>query len=200
MNKKINSVEDDVIVKGVDDVVRGIHCLCESFISENIDSIKCELEKNKVLISKDYSSVKVTKLKPNSCGVYVFYIVPEKEITTYEELVDLWNRENVSYSPKVIKSRFGERLEKGECSCFYVGKSENLANRISQHIDQKTKETTYGLKISEHKKINYDHTFYYSYFVVKETQSKSLQDGIQCLLVALEKQLRTELEPLIGKQ
>jgi len=123
-------------------------------------------------------------------------------ISTFADLNNLWETDlddKRLHSPKVIKSKF-KTLDTGQSICFYVGKSEDLTNRISQHIHQRTKYTTYGFKISEHNRLHLDNTFEYSYFVFKTNPADNIKDGMKCLLVTLERHLRDKLKPLIGKQ
>ena len=103
------------------------------------------------------------------------------------------------YSPQVIKSKFRPLMINKEY-CLYVGKSENLPSRISQHVHQKTKNTTFGLKLSEHDGLINDIDLSYSYFVFGENPDPKIKDAMKCLVVTLEKYLRSELKPLIGKQ
>ena len=174
---------------------------CDDFIAQNFAEILVELEQNKVNITMPFPDFKADKLQKKSWGVYVFYITPENTITTYEDLNNLWqNKEDQRlHSPKAIKGRF-EILNSGKQCCLYVGKSENLVSRISQHIHQKTKHTTYGLKLSKHDTLSQHCGFSYSYYVIKENPPIKYKDSMKCLLVTLERHLRNKLEPLIGKQ
>lgn len=186
----------------LDTLLSTIQISCDDYISQNIENIIIQLEKNKKLLDDNFSEVKIDKIEQKSWGIYVFYINPKKVISTYDDLNNLWETnldDKRLHSPKVIKSKF-KTLNIGQSTCFYVGKSENLKNRISQHIHQRTKYTTYGLKISEHNRLHSDNTFEYSYFVIRVNPDIKVKDAMKCLLVTLERHLREQLKPLIGKQ
>ncbi len=138
-------------------------------------------------------------IERNTWGIYIFYITPKKTLETYEDLCELWEcNDKKLRTPKVIKKRF-KSLNKGKPYCFYVGKSQDLVTRINQHIDQKTKESTYGLKLSEHNNLINNATIKFSYFILDKSPKTNLQ-AKNYLLTYLEKELRKELEPLVGKQ
>jgi hypothetical protein len=173
---------------------------CDEFIADNLQNIIDHIQNNKILIDKDYKEFKVENIPSKSWGIYVFYIHPSETLEKYKALEYLWHTANGKLnSPKAIKGKF-EKLEKDEPACFYVGKSEDLSKRISQHIHQKTNPSTYGLKISEHDKLHKDYKFSFSYYILKEKPSKEIKDAMKCLLVTLESNLRHQMKPLIGKQ
>lgn len=186
----------------IDSLLDTIQKSCNDFITLNLNNILAQIEENKKTIDNNFSEFKIENINNNSWGVYVFYINPKKKIPTYNDLNNLWEtdlKDKRLHSPKVIKSRFNA-LNIGQSTCLYVGKSEDLEHRISQHIHQRTKYTTYGLKISEHDRLHSDNTFSYSYFIIKTNPTDNIRDGMKCLLVTLERHLRTRLNPLIGKQ
>jgi hypothetical protein len=175
---------------------------CDEFITQNSTNILKQIEENIEVIDNNYTNFKIQDIDKNAWGVYVFYITPANSILTYEDLNNLWSTDlqnNILHSPRIIKKRF-QKLNADQSYCFYVGKSEKLEYRINQHIHQRTKHTTYGLKISEHDRLHSENTFSYSYFILKTKPADSIKDGMKCLLVTLERHLRTNLRPLIGKQ
>jgi hypothetical protein len=186
----------------IDKLLKTIQDSCNDFINQNLDNVLTQLEQNKTSLDSNFSEIKIDHIDRKSWGVYVFYINPQKTIATYDDLNKLWQtdlNDKPLQSPKVIKGKF-KTLSSGQPACFYVGKSEDLTSRISQHIHQSTKPSTYGLKISEHNRLHSDNTFGYSYFVIKVNPSDQIIDGMKCLLVTLERHLRDRLKPLIGKQ
>lgn len=186
----------------LDKFLEKIQDACDKYIDVNLEDVLLELENNKTQIDKKFSEFRIDKINKKSWGIYVFYIEPRKTISTFEDLNNLWKtneKDKRLHSPKAIKSRF-QTMVVGNSICFYVGKSEDLKSRISQHIHQRTKYTTYGLKLSEHDRMHLDNTFSFSYFVVKTDPNSNLKDGMKCLIVTLERYLRSELKPLIGKQ
>jgi len=194
--------QQTIYLMNIETLLNTIQKSCDDFISQNSESILKQIESNKKTIDNNFLKFKIENIDKNSWGVYVFYINPTKTISTYADLKNLWETDSNDkrlYSPKVIKGKF-KTLNAGQSTCFYVGKSEDLEHRISQHIHQKTKYTTYGLKISEHDRLHTDNTFSYSYFILKVKPTDNIKDGMKCLLVTLERHLRNKLKPLIGKQ
>lgn len=186
----------------IDELLKTIQDSCNAFIKQNLEKILTQFEKNKTLLDKNFSDIKINHIDKKSWSVYVFYINPQKTISSYDDLNNLWQtnfEDKLIQSPRVIKGKF-KTLTSGQSACFYVGKSEDLKSRISQHIHQRTMPSTYGLKISEHNRLHMDNTFEYSFFVLKVNPSKQITDGMKCLLVTLERHLRENLKPLIGKQ
>ncbi len=108
----------------------------EFFSEENLKKICEEIKNNKTEITGDLKEFKVTNIEQNSWGIYVLFIQPKTQISSYEELEKLWEtneKKKKLNSPRVIQSRFQE-LNTGKNYCLYLGKSENLIKRINQHI------------------------------------------------------------------
>ncbi len=186
----------------IDQYIETIQGSCNDFIKQNLYNVLTQIEQNRTLLNSNYCEISIDHISEKSWGVYVFYIIPKKAILTYDELRNLWEtdlNDKPLKSPKVIKGKF-KALTVGQSACFYVGKSEDLTSRIRQHIHQSTKPSTYGLKISEHNRLHSDNAFAYSYFVLKTNPAVKIEDGMKCLLVTLERHLRDNLKPLIGKQ
>lgn len=175
---------------------------CNDFIERNIDEVLNQLEQNRSPLNSKFSEIGDLDIEKNSWGVYVFYIEPKEPIETYERLCELWitdSKDNKLMSPKPIKGRFN-LIGCDTPACFYLGKSENLRHRISQHIHQKTAASTYGLKLSAHDRLHENNLFSYSYCTLKVNPGKEYYESMKFLLVTLESHLRRDLKPLIGKQ
>lgn len=174
---------------------------CDELIDEHSEDILKHLKSKENQISVDFSKPQIDFIEPKSWGIYAFFIHPKKDISTYVELEELWieklNNKKLK-SPNVIQQRF-QKLEKDKTYCFYVGKSEKLHHRINQHIYLASNSSTYGLKLSEHHKINKNNTFAYAYFVLKSNPSENI-GAIKFIIENLEKHVREELQPLVGKQ
>ena len=174
---------------------------CDELIDEYSEDILKHLKSKENQISVDFSKPQIDFIEPKSWGIYAFFIHPKKDISTYVELEELWieklNNKKLK-SPNVIQQRF-QKLEKNKTYCFYVGKSENLKKRISQHIHQATNPSTYGLKLSEHDKIHKSNTFSFAYFILKNNPNQNI-GAMKFILESLEKHIREELKPLVGKQ
>jgi len=174
----------------------------DGFRDSNLESILQKLENHRIKIDDDFSNFTVEGIKDNSWGVYTFYINPKKPVIEFKDFNRLWETNSMNkklVSPKAIKTRY-RPLIKDKSYCLYLGKSENLIKRIEQHIHQKTKPSTYGLKLSEHDRLHLNNTFEFSYFVIKENPQKINEEALKYMLIALEKKLRVELSPLVGKQ
>lgn len=186
----------------IDSTINIIQKACDEFINKNIDDILIQIKNNKSIINNNYNEVNISNIDKKTWGVYAFYIILQTNISTFKELNKLWktNLKNKRlHSPAVIQNKF-KPLMANYPTCIYVGKSEDLASRIKQHIHQETKYTTYGLKISEHDRLHLENSFEYSYFIIKNNPSDGIKDGMRCLLTTLERTLREKLNPLIGKQ
>lgn len=157
------------------------------------------LELNKKVID-DYSGLeKINNNADAVWGIYVFYIQPKMNIATYAELDKLWvANTDVKYTPSLIVKRF-QSLEADKEYCLYVGKSEKLSYRIAQHIHQKIDSSTYGLKLNGHKELLECSNVSYSFYPLIDNP-KNYLNAAKAILENLEKKLRTELSPLIGKQ
>jgi len=180
---------------------------CKNFIDENLDDIYKHLttEENKVKLN-DFSKNDIDEVLADekSWGIYAFFITPvEGQNFTYGQLEEHWKKmkedKKTGEIPKTIKGRFEgkERDSIKSPTCLYLGKSEELGKRIRQHIHSSVKGT-YALKISKHTKLHKIFTFKYSYVQIEP--NGDFKDGMQCLLLTLEKRLREQLKPLIGKQ
>ncbi|HCS21263.1 MAG TPA: hypothetical protein DIW47_12000 [Bacteroidetes bacterium] len=186
----------------IDSHLKTIQDSCNDFIERNIDEVLNQLEQNRKPLNSNFSEIGDLDIEKNSWGVYVFYIESKSPIDSYEKLCELWQTDskgNKLMSPKPIKGRFNS-LDCDKRACFYLGKSENLRHRISQHIHQKTAASTYGLKLSAHDRLHENNLFSYSYCTLKVNPVKELNESMKFLLVSLESHLRRKLEPLIGKQ
>jgi hypothetical protein len=185
----------------IEGLLENIQQSCNDFISLNIQEVNFQLEQNFTEIGSPLKEYKVSGLSPKTWGVYVFYMKPSEAIDSCEDLNELWTTgiDNKPLTcPAVIKGNF-KRVVADEWTKLYVGKSENLLGRISQHIYQKTAPSTFSLKLSAHDRFPSTTSFAFSYFTLARNPSGK-KDALKCLLVTLEKHLRKELKPLIGKQ
>lgn len=185
----------------LDQILQNIQSNCDLYINTNSTSIDKILEDNFTIISSPFPEFLLSNIENNTWGVYVFYIKVNKGLVVYEDLNNIWQTnlsEKRLHSPKAIKGNF-KPLKENQWHCFYVGKSENLPGRVSQHIHQRTAFTTYGLKLSEHDRLHENAEFAYSFCPLKSNPTDN-KDGLKCLVVTLERHLRMKLKPLIGKQ
>jgi hypothetical protein len=185
----------------VADIIKNLQENCDKYLEKNSLDILNTIQNELIPVTDSLKDFKVQNISPNSWGVYCFHIKFRQPISTFAELESIWQTNLAGerlICPKPIKTRF-KPLEQNKWHCFYVGKSETLASRISQHIHQKTRETTYGLKLSDHDRLINLCEFTYSSYTLS-VNPKAQKDGLKCLVVTIEKFLREELKPLIGKQ
>ncbi len=137
-----------------------------------------------------------------SFGIYLFQIKPETAYT-YESLLEEWdtNARSQQYTkfPRVCKGRFLKSLKENpvEPYAFYIGKSEKLGKRITEHLTHKKDHATYGLKLNGRK---IKEQLVYSYWEFPP-ELESVQVEIkQFLLQRIESHLRNKLKVWIGKQ
>ncbi len=185
----------------LDQILETIQNSCDQYININSIAIDKTLTNNFTTVSMPFQEFKLKNIEINTWGVYTFYIKLNNNIANYADLNNLWQTDLMEkrlHSSKVIQGHF-KPLDAGKWHCFYVGKSENLHGRVSQHIHQRTAFTTYGLKLSEHDRLHGNAEFAYSFYAVKKNPIEN-KDGLKCLIVTLERHLRKKLKPLIGKQ
>ena len=88
-----------------------------------------------------------SKAIPNQFGLYVFFIKPGTRYDSIKMLEDDWINLEFSNYPKIIKKRFETNSNIEEWIPFYIGKSEKLGKRISEHLNHQKNHATYGLKL-----------------------------------------------------
>lgn len=138
-------------------------------------------------------------------GVYCFWIEKDK-LPPFEEFKEEWNinKDDLALS-QPFKKWFNENKKiKDNFRPFYLGKRENIMNRIEQHINNSSK-TTYGLHLYRGNE-KWKKGVHVSWFkfppralekLKTNTENKMLQ---QLLLTYLEYELRQKFNPMIGKQ
>ena len=198
------------IAEEINKIAEEIQILYDDFIKNNskkMEKIINHLDENKIEVKNYDNEVEINNLNQDSWGVYVFYIEPKIDIVGYDDFKKLWeidhNGNTIKYIPRAKKYKKScekfKPLEREKERCFYVGKSQDLIQRIREHINSKTSESTYALKLSKQKKILENAVFKYSYFCLTKEKPKD-KDSMNFLLEILEKKIRKELRPLIGKQ
>jgi hypothetical protein len=137
---------------------------------------------------------------PNDFGIYLFQIYPSKNFD-FDGFRQNWRtKKPPDYSPNISKSRI-EFNAPEVWKSFYIGKAEKLSNRINEHCFQEKEKTTYGLKLMHRTELLGQAKFRYSYY--KITDDKELhkdKHAIQFVMTNLEREIRNEINPWIGKQ
>jgi hypothetical protein len=138
------------------------------------------------------------KLINKTWGIYVFYIEPDCEFT-YDMLCKSWNQDGYDKYPKTSKTRFLKSINENKLHyTFYLGKTENIAKRIEEHITHKDKHPTYSLKLNG--RLSFNQNILCSYWELPFEFEKFPKEVKQFLITQLESKLRNKLNPWIGKQ
>ena len=128
MEKNMNAME--IVAKEILNVY-------DDFINSIWDNILYHIKNEKIVINNLNDKAENIKLSQNSWGVYVFHIIPKIEIAGYDDLLQIWQKDHndshINYIPQAYKGVF-EPLKKDQPNYFYVGKSQDLLQRIREHI------------------------------------------------------------------
>ncbi len=173
-----------------------------SELNKNWEKIKPELLKKAetsvfirtdILFKPDYT-FSINK-KP---GIYLFFIKPKEDLT-YEDFITRWKgAAQKMHSGRINKKKI-KVLEKDKWHPLYIGKSEELLSRVTEHCFQPIDKTTYSLKMSHRKEIIEVADFSFGSYELNMTESFP-NYLFQFLLVNIERELRARHKPLIGKQ
>ncbi|MEY3786467.1 MAG: hypothetical protein RLZ75_672 [Pseudomonadota bacterium] len=113
------------------------------------------------------------------------------------DFLDCWDKpEEISYFPKSNRTRvkLADYHEKNVWIPFYIGKSENVANRIEQHLYLDPKKSTYALKLNHRIGLLKGVTFDITWIPLETTKETYF------LVAQVESILREKIAPIIGKQ
>ena len=135
----------------------------------------------------------------NSFGIYAFFIKPKVKNGTIQELEKIWNSEGFDKFPKIIKKRYSTENGLDGWYNFYIGKSEKLQRRIFEHCDHHAKHPTYGLKLKERKEFLNNNEIQIGYWLLPEMPDADKKIK-QFIITNLERALREEMQPWVGKQ
>jgi hypothetical protein len=184
----------------LDTLIKKIQVNCDAFITSNSTNIHKSLS-TICPITAPYETYRLNNLPEAAWGVYAFFFKLKIDILEVKELERIWRKDTNGdplICPKVIVKHF-RKLIKEQWYCIYVGKSENLIGRISQHIHQLTADSTYSLKLSRQVGLHKIAQFGYASYIIKQKPTSD-KEGLKILLVVTEKHLRNQLKPLFGKQ
>ncbi|WP_100613628.1 GIY-YIG nuclease family protein [Confluentibacter citreus] len=133
-------------------------------------------------------------------GIYIFYIKPIKPYDL-EILKNDWKQFGYDKYPKISEKRFKSimPIDVDKWYPFYIGKAENLGDRLKQHITHKENTPTYGLKLNGRDYFN-AHNIEYSFWELPDELVNTKKEIKQFLMTQLETKLRNQLKPWIGKQ
>jgi len=140
-------------------------------------------------------------------GIYLFWVKIPTCLVEREKALDhvlkVWDGERVHLGvikyPKVVKKRARETLlsnKENEWVPLYIGKTENLAKRVAEHIDLSSDKATYSMKLRASRDLFSKHKWE---FAVSTISFGKLGDAYY-LCEIVESELRKILKPVIGKQ
>ena len=159
-----------------------------------IEEIKGSIKKSRTSLPETLEGIR------NDFGIYAFYIKPEKPYSAVEDLIDVWNEDGFKKYPKVVKRRFNEQTCCSEgWYCMYIGKGENLRNRIEEHLTHPAKHATYGLKLKERLMFLKQNKIQIGFWHLPEMENVP-KEIKQFIITNFESELRKKLKPWIGKQ
>lgn len=194
-------------------------CDCIRCIIDKLDVIKSELAGDiKKYFKKDdsyfyFEFLKIQKeddvlkilknINEKSLGLYYFEVKFLKDLKVKDEFIEnmdkLWNNDSVEYSPKFYKKKAEKnlfKLETDEWIPFYLGKSKDLKKRLKEHIYYPSNKKTYSMKLYKRKDKLNNMKFRVTYYCLDELSSKEYYFVVELI----EKELREEYCPIIGKQ
>ena len=148
-------------------------------------------------IEIDFSKNEIENI-PMDFGVYLIKIYPMKQFDFIGFKKEWKSDKSIIKTPNISSSRI-HFDGKEKWYPFYIGKSEKLSKRINEHCFQDRDKTTYGLKLKNRNSLLENAKFGFSYYRV--TQDKTLDKNvIQFVMTNLEREIRNEINPWVGKQ
>ncbi|TYP99757.1 hypothetical protein C7447_101361 [Tenacibaculum adriaticum] len=133
---------------------------------------------------------------PKKAGVYLFSIKPKNnfDLNFFKKQ---WIEDKTVNFPSIRKN-ISDYFIKDNWNVFYIGKSEKLQERILKHYNDSYKSSTYGLKLLERKWLVKIAEIRVSFYELSHNNSS--KEVIQFIITNLEKELRKDLKPWVGKQ
>lgn len=134
----------------------------------------------------------------HSKGIYFIEIKNKTNFNDFQSWIktfrEEWEDEKYKYRfvPNIKNKRINKHNELKDWIPLYIGKSKKISTRIHQHIFKEIEKTTFALKLNarEHAK--------------KETFRLSIieipTNNYDWIVPVLEKTLRDQINPIIGKQ
>jgi len=175
--------------------------LQESLVKEIISQFQ-DLKNVSEINFNDSEDYKINDI-PATFGIYCFYIKFSKPMGK-SDFKKLWGKDIMDKQPKVSLMRLRE-FEKdkwddyNEWKVLYIGKSENLNERVHQHLNLKVTSTS-ALKLKRRASLNKIASYKVVYYSLEDLDKKLDKSLIQFVITNLESKIRNKIEPIIGKQ
>lgn len=168
--------------------------------TKNIDNILKKLIESRKELNFDSENLFSSVCK--QAGIY--FIEAKFPFSTERDLIDfgkIWGmakgKEVVSDCPRFYKGRVKPNLpllKNSEYVPFYLGKQQDVQERLSLHLSDAIDSTTYGLKLKARREILKNIAFRFSWVTFNTTVSNYF-----CVEL-IEAAVREKLNPIIGKQ
>ena len=131
-------------------------------------------------------------------GLYLLEIKNNGAYSSFFEWIDNFKAEweNTEYirrfTPNLKKVRIKAHENLSDWIPIYIGKSKNIKNRIHEHIYLELEKTTFALKLMARRNLK-NETF-------RLNTIKIEVENYDAIVPRIEGQLRTRINPIIGKQ
>lgn len=165
------------------------------------------LEAKKSFKSKvpvDFNNQSFLDKIPNTFGLYLFEVFPKNDFSKVYFLNNWKSYKDVNnIKCPTITSTFKDfdvNL-RSEWNSFYIGKSENLRTRVKEHCFHELNCSTYSLKLKRRDELIDTCNFSLSYYDLKDIEPfLKNKEILQFVITNLERELRKEIKPWVGKQ
>lgn len=133
-----------------------------------------------------------------SQGIYLFEVKCSSldDLTALKNIWESYRKTgSIKNTPKLIKSRFdnwSKKISEPMWIPMYIGKSEDLAKRIDEHINLNLDSSTYSMKLKHWPQLK-GYTF-------KCSIIKLELKNYDWIATDIEQYMRTQYNPIIGKQ
>jgi hypothetical protein len=136
----------------------------------------------------------------NYMGVYLIEIKSDCTIETFNEWFENFNQKwtdkayEKSFTPNPKKKRinYHKNIKHSGWIPLYLGKSNNICNRLKGHMFLKLNQPTFALKLLERKNLIND--------VFRLSTIKVEVENYDIIMPIIEKTLRDKYNPILGKQ
>lgn len=176
-------------------------------IEEKLKNLNDEIEKFaeslkfKIVQEFTFSKIKedlITKemKELDSQGIYFLEIYKGKDFENLKEwkvnFSEKWKKDKINKSPTIAANRLRELSEFNEWIPFYLGKSEKIQKRITEHLTLEKEKSTYALKLNSRESL-IKNRFRLSVIQI-DTKHYDL------IMHKIEQVLRNKYKPIVGKQ
>jgi len=180
----------------------------DKIISEQFDLVKAKITKENLITLcefdlNDLESVKEkTQVLRKVKGIYLFEIYKQESLL-FDEWIEQFtikfrgfeNKYLQKWTPNIVGKSTKLHLNKNssaEWIPLYIGKSQNIADRIDKHLTSKLGFPPSALKLNDRKNLNDEH------FRIQYIDFSYLRN-YEAIVGLIEKKLREEINPIAGR-